>query len=86
MYESRCGVCCNSCKRKEEVNCKGCINMDKPFWGGKCEVKSCCEKKGLNHCGVCIQFPCDIISNLGKKQGYDPAPRLKQCEKWANEA
>ncbi|MBU3227343.1 hypothetical protein [Clostridium algidicarnis] len=27
MFESRCGVCCNSCERKEKVNCKGCPNM-----------------------------------------------------------
>ena len=28
MFQSRCGVCCDSCGRKQAVNCKGCINME----------------------------------------------------------
>ena len=28
MYESRCGVCCNSCERKEAVHCTGCLTME----------------------------------------------------------
>ncbi|EKQ57305.1 DUF3795 domain-containing protein [Clostridium sp. Maddingley MBC34-26] len=83
MCESRCGVCCSSCERKDKVNCKGCTNMEKTFWEGECGVKCCCESKGLAHCGVCVKFPCDLISNFGKEQGYDPAPRLEQCRKWA---
>ncbi|WP_176461672.1 hypothetical protein [Anaeromicrobium sediminis] len=56
MFESRCGVCCNSC-----------------------------ERKGLNHCGECDIFPCDMLSNMGKEQGYDPSPKIEQCRKWLNE-
>ena len=85
MYESRCGICCESCGRREEVKCKGCLNMKKTFWGGECEVKTCCESKTLNHCGECPEFPCDITKNMGKEQGYDPTPRLDNCRKWAIE-
>ena len=85
MFESRCGVCCNSCTRKEQVNCKGCINMAAPFWGGVCEVKKCCEAKQLNHCGECEIFPCDMLSNMGKEQGYDPLVKIEQCRKWLGE-
>ena len=56
MFESRCGVCCESCERREKVHCKGCINMEKTFWGGVCEVKVCCEGKELNHCGECLSI------------------------------
>ncbi|QNM06368.1 DUF3795 domain-containing protein [Qiania dongpingensis] len=83
MFESRCGICCDSCEGKTEVNCKGCLNMKTPFWGGDCEVKSCCEAKGLNHCGECKEFPCETISSMGKEQGYDPEPRLLKCRQWA---
>ncbi|MCI1931865.1 MAG: DUF3795 domain-containing protein [Clostridia bacterium] len=83
MFESRCGISCNACGRKTEVNCKGCIHMEKPFWGGKCEVKSCCESKKLNHCGECKDFPCEVVSLLGTEYGYDPKPRLENCRKWA---
>lgn len=56
-----------------------------PFWGGECTVKSCCEEKQLNHCGKCVDFPCDMLSNMGKDQGFDPSIRLKQCKIWADE-
>ncbi|WP_411955998.1 hypothetical protein [Clostridium sp. FP1] len=46
MFESRCGVCCSRCVQKEKVNCKGCLNMSAPFWGGVCGVKTCSELKG----------------------------------------
>lgn len=86
MYESRCGICCEQCERKEEVHCTGCVNMKLPFWGGECGVKSCCESKGLPHCGVCLDFPCEMEAEMGKDMGFDPAPRLRQCEIWAAEA
>ncbi|MDL2238076.1 DUF3795 domain-containing protein [Christensenellaceae bacterium OttesenSCG-928-K19] len=85
MHESRCGVCCNSCEKKEEVHCAGCLSMEKPFWGGMCGVKSCCEKRQLDHCGLCAGFPCEMQQNMGKEQGYDPAPRLEQCRFWAQQ-
>ena len=84
MFESRCGVLCNSCERKEQVHCKGCINMPDPFWGGECKVKSCCEDRTLHHCGECMDFPCLMLSNMGKKQGYDSAAKIKQCKLWAS--
>lgn len=85
MFESRCGICCNSCERKEQVHCKGCLEMKLPFWGGECEVKSCCEERGLDHCGVCPEFPCEMLSTMGVDQGFDPEPRLRQCRTWAEE-
>ena len=57
MFESRCGVCCNQCERKEAVRCTGCATMEKPFWGGECGVKSCCEAKGLNTAENVLIFP-----------------------------
>lgn len=86
MVVSRCGVRCDVCERKEAVNCKGCVNMPGPFWGGVCQVKTCCEEKALNHCGECTLFPCDMLANMGKDQGFDPAPKLEQCRKWKEES
>lgn len=85
MFESRCGVCCNSCQKKEKVNCKGCPEMKEPFWGGVCQVKTCCEQKNLNHCGECSKFPCTMVSEMGKQFGYDPEPRLERCRIWKKE-
>lgn len=83
MFESRCGIDCSQCEGKAEVNCKGCIYMEKPFWGSPCGVKSCCEEKGLNHCGQCGDFPCEMLASMGVEQGYDPKPKLENCKAWA---
>lgn len=32
MTESRCGLLCSECSFRETSGCKGCVNMDKPFW------------------------------------------------------
>jgi len=85
MFESRCGVCCNTCQRKETVHCKGCLIMEKPFWGGVCTVKACCENQYLDHCGLCKKFPCEMLSNMGKDHGFDPLLKIEMCKKWANE-
>lgn len=33
MVESRCGILCSKlgCKELFDVDCKGCVNIDKPF-------------------------------------------------------
>ena len=85
MFESRCGLCCDSCDEGKEAGCKGCLNMEIPFWGGECEVKSCCEKKQLDHCGQCDVFPCEMLVNMGKEEGYDSTPKIEQCKAWARE-
>lgn len=85
MFESRCGICCKHCEGKAEVHCKGCLHMKKPFWGGECAVKSCCEQKRLDHCGQCHSFPCKTLVNMGKEEGFDSAAKIEQCRKWAQE-
>lgn len=86
MFQSRCGVCCEECDRKAQVNCRGCTQMKAPFWGGVCGVKSCCEGRSLNHCGECGEFPCDILASMGVEAGYDPEPRLEQCRRWRTQS
>lgn len=85
MYESRCGICCNTCDGRESAQCSGCLNMPKPFWGGDCPVKSCCEKREHLHCGVCPEYPCKELVSMGMEDGYDPRPRIDQLKKWADE-
>jgi len=85
MFESRCGASCGGCTRRGSVNCGGCINMDRPFWGGECEVKLCCETKRYGHCGECGGFPCETVEKMGTEQGFDPKPRLANLIRWAKE-
>lgn len=83
MIESRCGILCSECEYKQQVGCQGCVNIVKPFWGQSCAVKTCCEDKAINHCGVCEDFPCTLLKQFAydEKQG-DNGKRIEQCKKW----
>lgn len=83
MIESRCGLQCSVCAYREQMNCPGCCNMSKPFWGDCCPVKACCEAKHYEHCGQCELFPCDLLKQFAydEKQG-DNGKRIEQCRIW----
>jgi hypothetical protein len=83
MVESRCGILCSDCTYKESHGCSGCVNMEKPFWG-ECDVKICCEKKGLEHCGECPDIPCEILTGMSFSgdEHADNGKRIEQCKKW----
>ena len=87
MIESMCGLLCAQCAYREQMNCPGCVHMDKPFWGDSCPVKSCCEGKGHGHCGQCGEFPCELLRQFAydEKQG-DGGKRIEQCRCWSGEA
>ncbi len=83
MIESRCGILCNECAYREQMGCAGCVQIQKPFWGDSCPVKSCCEEKTKEHCGQCKAFPCGLLKQFAydEKQG-DGGKRIEQCAKW----
>lgn len=39
-------------------------HIHKPFWGDSCPVKLCCENKGKEHCGECLEFPCALLNQF----------------------
>ena len=84
MIESRCGIICSECDYREKMNCPGCVAMDKPFWGDSCPVKDCCEGRGHEFCGLCADFPCEMLTQFAydEEQG-DNGKRLETCRMWA---
>lgn len=65
-----CGLYCGSCDFFGK-QCKGCGYVaGKPFWTaqiptGICPLHDCCSnKKRLEHCGLCEDFPCNIFLEL----------------------
>lgn len=81
--ESRCGLLCSQCAYREQMNCAGCVHMEKPFWGESCPVKSCCQEQKQEHCGQCEKFPCEVLNQFAydEKQG-DGGKRIEQCRLW----
>ena len=86
MIESRCGIVCSECEYRASVGCNGCTTIDKPFWGDSCPLKACCETKGLEHCGQCDGFPCELLVGFAfdESQG-DGGKRIEQCRVWQGE-
>jgi len=86
MIESRCGIYCSECEYKESMGCKGCVNIENPFWG-KCEIKKCVEDKSLNHCGECKEFPCELLISFSydEKEG-DNGLRITHCKIWVDKS
>lgn len=83
MNESRCGLLCSECKYREQMGSKGCVNIDKPFWGDACPLKSCCEGKKQEHCGNCPEFPCEVLNQFAyAKEEGDDGKRIEQCRQW----
>lgn len=86
MVESRCGLVCSECSFRETMGCKGCMEMDKPFWAESCPVKSCCEEKDNMHCGTCSDFVCSTLHTFAyDMEQSDNGARIEQCKKWCEE-
>ena len=88
MIISRCGIVCEPqvCKEAFGVDCAGCPNISKPIWGDCCDIKDCCEGRGLEHCGQCSDFPCDILKEYAyDKEHGDSGKRIENCRMWAKQ-
>ncbi|MGN0585911.1 MAG: DUF3795 domain-containing protein [Oscillospiraceae bacterium] len=87
MQMSRCGLDCESCPRREEYGCDGCTEITDGYWGSKCEIKQCCENKRLEHCGLCREFPCEVLREFCYDEEFgDDGERLLNCKRRADEA
>jgi hypothetical protein len=82
-FVAPCGTYCGTCKflnQKEKPSCSGCGNQNgEPFWG-KCRLYAC-TKGRVEHCGMCLDFPCDLFVNQfdpehGQKSAFTRAGLL----------
>jgi len=84
IAESRCGILCSKCKFRESENCATCVKMEIPYWGEPCPLKDCCEGRGLEHCGLCPEFPCKMLRDYSFDSRYrDKGRRIEICRAWA---
>ncbi|MDE6149705.1 MAG: DUF3795 domain-containing protein [Ruminococcus sp.] len=73
---SRCGIDCNNCKYKTEMNCAGCKEIQGNVFWGKCDLYACIEKKNIEHCGKCNSFPCKMIKEWASKENPERIKNL----------
>lgn len=71
---------CSSCADKDKCGCDGCLSNN----SGECEIKICCKSRGLQHCGLCSDFPCDLLRNTAFDEADgDDGERILNCKHWA---
>ena len=56
---------CDGCKANTGRIFNGCIN---------CEIQKCAAGRNLESCGICPDFPCEILENHFM---HDPASRIR---------
>lgn len=87
MYQSRCGLYCDKCENREKCDCPTCLELEEGNWAGNCDIKKCCEEKQLEHCGLCPNFPCDLLRNTAfDPDDGDDGERLVTLKRWAEES
>ena len=48
MIESRCGLLYSDCSFREAMGCKGCAQMEKPFWQTAVPLNPAANKKACS--------------------------------------
>lgn len=84
---AKCGMDCTECLFAAENDCPGCpyvIASEKMFDDEECEVGICCTGKGLEHCGQCAGFPCEMLKEVSNDidtgDGGNRILRLKELK------
>jgi hypothetical protein len=57
-----CGRYCAACDAYLDSSCCGCGYQLGQTCKGECAIFRCCiVERGLEHCGLCIDFPCQVF-------------------------
>ena len=52
----RCGIYCGACPLYINTKCEGCRAPATE----ECAIARCAEAAGVDYCGVCTKFPCEL--------------------------
>ncbi|MFC2015836.1 DUF3795 domain-containing protein [Chloroflexota bacterium] len=59
-----CGRYCAECDAVQDGLCCGCGYQLGQTRRGECAVYQCCVMlRGLEHCGLCLDFPCQVFAS-----------------------
>jgi len=75
---SICGIDCDACKFKAEQGCKGCKAVQGRVFWGDCDLYRCNAQKNQEHCGKCVQFPCDTLKEWAASENPERIENLKK--------
>lgn len=84
-----CGENCRECeyyigekirRGDNSPGCRGCRSE-----GGDCDIRICCLAKGIESCGKCGGFPCDLLKKSSLEDDPDEENLLRMKEERDNE-
>jgi hypothetical protein len=77
-----CGTYCGECDAYLEGVCCGCGYQLGQTRRGECAIFQCCiVERGLEHCGLCMDFPCQVF--VSHAAPLDVARRYKALRRRA---
>ena len=86
---SVCGLNCGLCPRYYTVGssrCPGCVGEGFSDVHPTCGILSCCQRKGLEYCFECGEFPCKKYNNAGETDSFiTQKNQLRDMEKAKND-
>lgn len=74
-----CGVDCGACEDYVNGKCPSCRKTD---WKEDdiCLPVRCCREKGIDHCGMCSEFPCRDMEAFYNESDSHIDAYLRMCE------
>jgi hypothetical protein len=79
-----CGAYCGTCQWRPKTHCPGCQAAGGNTFWGECAVATCAIKKGLEHCGLCADVPCQTLQEyFDHPEHGDRGERLANLKAWA---
>ncbi|MBR3843916.1 MAG: DUF3795 domain-containing protein [Clostridia bacterium] len=75
---SVCGLDCSACEAKQLKQCLGCREMKGKIFWGECDLYQCNSQKKQEHCGKCLQFPCNMLKEMSAAENDDRIDILKK--------
>ncbi len=85
LVTTYCGLDCNNCAWKEPCQCNGCVaTKGFPFHCKEeaCPVAACAINKGILFCGMCEEFPCQLLTDYSSDKEHGDTPpgaRIEKC-------
>lgn len=76
----------------EELVCHGCRSEERSFYCRTCRIEACAAGKGLEFCGVCGEYPCELLQVFQAERPHradlwQDQERIREIgwEKWLEE-
>lgn len=66
--------------RQEWFRCQGCKGEASLCWNKNCSIAACARRKGIEHCGQCVNFKCSLIRKFENDSYEHHARAVKKLE------